>query len=50
MTPRGEGVEDKVERIATGLVDLASPGLDPNDGRLEDDPNPTRLRTTRTIT
>ncbi|MCM2429197.1 hypothetical protein [Streptomyces sp. RKAG337] len=36
---------EEVEGIAVGLVDLASMGLDPKDGSLEDDPNPMRLRT-----
>jgi len=35
----------EVERIAVGLVDLASLGLDPKDGKLADDANPMRLRT-----
>jgi hypothetical protein len=36
---------DEVERVAIGLTELASMGLDPKDGSLEDDPNPMRLRT-----
>ncbi|WP_329122029.1 hypothetical protein [Streptomyces sp. NBC_01465] len=35
----------EVERIATGLTDLASLGLDPKDGGLADDLNVMRLRT-----
>jgi hypothetical protein len=40
-----EPLRNEVERVAVGLTDLASLGLDPKDGVFDDDPNPMRLRT-----
>ncbi|MHC6627552.1 hypothetical protein ACYTFC_15895 [Streptomyces globosus] len=37
--------QELVSAVMDGLVDLASPGIDPKDGSLYEDPNPMRLRT-----